>query len=174
MPAARRALILLRGKIPATSEVTTVVRRKKKKSKRLSPSSHSGSAGCLGGCHSNCQLPFGSSAPYTFTVSKARVKRSRKKHTANGGGRNKKGWAKGAQPRQEAPATCLSALPAVCNPHRHQPGLFRGARAQPRVNKSTPRVTSPGPGEAHPQGSGSPGGHRRCPCRRRRARNKIN
>lgn len=170
MPPARRALILLRGKIPAASEVTTAVR---KKSKRLSPSSHSGSAGCLGGCHSNCQLPFGSSAPYTFTVSKARVKRSRKKKQQTVLGEIK-GLGKGAQPRQEAPAACLSALPAVCNPHRHQPGLFRGARAQPRVNKSTPRVTSPGPGEAHPQGSGSPGGHRRCPCRRRGARNNIN
>lgn len=52
----------------------------------------------------------------------------------------------------------LSVLPAVCNPRRHQPGLFQGARKQPRVNKSTPRVSSTGPGEAHPQGSGFPGG----------------
>lgn len=60
---------------------------------RFSPSSCSGSPGCLGRCHSHCQLPFGSSAPYTFTVSKARVKRSRNNNNNNktilkSGGRN--------------------------------------------------------------------------------------
>lgn len=74
---------------------------------------------------------------------KARVKRSKTKNKLKrgkikGGGRNKRVGRKRTQLQQAAPPVCLSLLPAVCNPHGHQLGLFRAARKQPRVNKSTP------------------------------------